>query len=82
MGISIKNTETERLARQLALETGESLTDAITRARDERLVRLRRGRTSDLRRRRADSIIREFSALPDLDSRPADEILDEAWGGL
>jgi antitoxin VapB len=82
MGISIKNAETERLARQLALETGESLTDAIKAALDERLARLRRGRTADLRRSRAESIIREFNALPDLDSRPATEIIDDAWGGL
>ena len=35
MGISIKNEETERLARVLARETGESLTAAITRALED-----------------------------------------------
>jgi antitoxin VapB len=40
MALSIKNPETERLARQLATVTGESLTDAITVALRERLARV------------------------------------------
>ncbi|MEI6451781.1 MAG: type II toxin-antitoxin system VapB family antitoxin, partial [Actinomycetes bacterium] len=45
MGISIKNEETERLARVLARETGESLTAAIRRALEDRLARLERRRS-------------------------------------
>jgi antitoxin VapB len=41
MGLNIKNTETERLIRDLAEETGESLTDAVTVAVRERLERVR-----------------------------------------
>lgn len=41
MGLNIKNPETEELARQLADETGESLTRAITVAVRERLDRVR-----------------------------------------
>ena len=39
MAISIKNPETERLARELTEQTGESLTVAITIAIRERLER-------------------------------------------
>ena len=40
MGISIKNERAERLARELARETGESLTTAISKALEERLQRV------------------------------------------
>ncbi|MGH7171019.1 MAG: type II toxin-antitoxin system VapB family antitoxin [Gemmataceae bacterium] len=40
MALSTKNAETERLARQIARQTGESLTEAIQRALKERLDRL------------------------------------------
>jgi antitoxin VapB len=41
MGMSIKNEETERLAKELARATGESITGAITEALRERLARQR-----------------------------------------
>ncbi len=39
MALSIKDTETDRLARALAAATGETLTEAIRRALCERLER-------------------------------------------
>jgi antitoxin VapB len=39
MALSLKNEETERLARELARTTGESLTEAVTVAIRERLER-------------------------------------------
>jgi antitoxin VapB len=45
MPISIKNDQTERLARKLAKLTGETLTDAIRAAVSERYDRLRRERS-------------------------------------
>lgn len=41
MGLNIKNTEAETAIRELAEHTGESLTDAVTRAARERLARLK-----------------------------------------
>lgn len=41
MGLNIKNEQTESLARQLAAETGESVTRAVTVAVRERLDRVR-----------------------------------------
>ena len=41
MPISIKNDETEEVARKLAKMTGESLTEAIRKALEERYDRIR-----------------------------------------
>ncbi|MBV8195863.1 MAG: type II toxin-antitoxin system VapB family antitoxin [Candidatus Dormibacteraeota bacterium] len=51
MSLNIKNPEAERLARELADETGESVTKAVTAALHERLERLhnRRDREVQLR---------------------------------
>ena len=75
MSMSIKNAETERLARQVAGETGESLTEAIQRALEERLGRLRREKRRHLLRERLEEIVRRIDALPSLDTRPDHEIL-------
>lgn len=41
MALSIKTEEADKLARELSRLTGETMTDAITRAMRERLERLR-----------------------------------------
>jgi antitoxin VapB len=48
MGLNIKNPEAHRLASQLAKVTGESMTEAVTKAVRERLDRLRGKRGSGL----------------------------------
>jgi len=75
MGLSIRNRKAEQLARQVAAETGETLTDAIIAALEERLLRLR-GRTA------APDVVEEIlkiskrcASLPDRDTRSPDEIL-------
>jgi len=45
MGLSIKNSTAENLARRVAAEAGESLTEAIIHSLEERLERLK-GRRS------------------------------------
>ncbi len=81
MAISIKDPETDRLARALAAATGESLTDAIREALRDRLERetqrARRGMAAEVRR-----IQERVSTLPVLDQRPADEILGYDSHGL
>jgi antitoxin VapB len=55
MALSIKDSETDELARQLASETGETITEALKKALRERLVRERRKRRkADLSRRLLD----------------------------
>ena len=75
MGISLKNDKAERLARQVAAETGESLTDAIIGALEERLERLKGRRSAPDLAEALMAISRRCSSLPDLDTRSADEIL-------
>jgi antitoxin VapB len=82
MGISIKNDHTERLARELARETGESLTTAITRALEERLARLDGRRSPADKLALARTVLRRLDALPVLDRRSADSILGYDEHGL
>jgi antitoxin VapB len=82
MGISIKNDHAERLARELARETGESLTTAITRALEERLARVEGRRSPADKRALARMVLRRLDALPVLDDRAADEIMGFDEHGL
>ena len=82
MALSIRNKEAERLAREVARETGETITEAIMRSLEERLLRLSGRRTAtDL----AEEILRigsRCAALPDVDTRTADEILGYDENGV
>jgi antitoxin VapB len=82
MALSIKDSETERLARQVARETDETLTEAIRRALKERLLRLKRKNHARLTREKLNDIFRRMDALPDVDTRTADEILGYDERGL
>jgi antitoxin VapB len=75
MAVSIKNAETERLARELAKRTGVSITEAITRALREQLTREDGKRAAPRVRDELLAIGRRCAALPDLDTRSAEEIL-------
>lgn len=75
MGISIKNDRAEKLARQVAAEAGESLTEAVIHALEERLERLRGRRSAPDLVEAVLAISRRCSALPDLDTRDPDQIL-------
>ena len=74
MALSIKSDEADRLARQVAAATGESLTDAVVGSLRERLERLRAIQGPSLvdRLRRLQG---EAAALDVLDPRKPDEIL-------
>lgn len=75
MPLSIKNDATERLARRVASETGESLTEAIQKALEERWERLKARRRSRALGDQVEDILRRVDALPTIDSRSEDEIL-------
>ncbi len=77
MALSLKDPETDRLAREVAKLTGESLTQAARKALEDRLVRerLRRGQPAQRLAAALDALAREGAALPDQDARPANEIL-------
>ena len=82
MALSIKNGEAERLARMLAKETGESLTETIERALRERLQRLQGKRKLSLKTEKLNEILQRVDALPNLDNRTADEILGYDQDGV
>jgi antitoxin VapB len=81
MALSIKSDEADRLARELAAETGESLTEAVVVALHERLVRerARRGPRMSMRLRRLQS---DVAMLPVCDPRAPEEILGYDDRGL
>jgi antitoxin VapB len=82
MAISIKSMETERLAREIAAKTGESLTAAIQRALAERLERLNNQRRRQVLAAQIDDILRRVDELPTHDSRSEDEIIGYDEDGL
>lgn len=81
MAISIKDPETDRLARALAAATGRSLTEVIREALRDRLEqeahRGRRGVGAEVRR-----IQERLARLPVLDAGTPDEILGYDDHGL
>jgi len=82
MPLSIKHPEADRLARELASQTGESLTEAVITALRERLVR-ERGRSRGLPlSEELRSIGERCASLPVVDGRGPDEILGYDHRGL
>jgi antitoxin VapB len=83
MAISLKDPETDRLARAVAALTGETLTAAVRNALAERLERerLKRGEVPDLLAR-----IREIqdhlASQPVYDDRSPDEIVGYDENGM
>ena len=82
MALNIRNRRTEALAADLARLTGETKTEAITKALRDRIDRVRRDRS---RRRMADEldeIALRCASRPLRDARTADEILGYGSDGL
>jgi antitoxin VapB len=75
--------EIDRLARRVAALTGESLTEAIRKARAERVERerLRCGQSVRLANRLM-KIGRHCAGFPDIDTRSPDEIVGYAETGM
>ncbi len=81
MPLSIKDPEADRLAREVARLTGETLTGAIVQSLRERLQRVRRPRGPKLAEELL-AIGRRCAALPIKDKRSLDEILGYDENGL
>lgn len=80
MALNIKDRETDRLARELAKATGETITEALKKALIERLERTRPRKLSRLDE--LNEIALRCAALPDVDRRSPDEILGYDKDGL
>jgi antitoxin VapB len=84
MALSIKDPETDRIVRELASLTGETMTEAMRRAAAERLDRERRkrGDTNENLVAELHAIAVHCASLPLLDDRSEDEILGWDENGL
>lgn len=82
MALNIRNAEAEQLAERLAKITGETKTEVVRRALEDRLQRLQRERTGLRLADELDEIALHCAALPTHDRRDADEILGYDEHGL
>ena len=82
MAISIRNEKTEKLAREVALLTGENLTQTITLSLEERLNRLKGRKTTIDLKQEIMLISERCKSLPDIDPRTPDEILGYDQDGI
>lgn len=83
MALDLKDPETDRLAREVANLTGESLTQVVRVSLEQRLRRERliRGQSPDLIKD-MEEITRRVRAMPILNPRGDDEIIGYDEGGL
>ena len=75
MALNIRNREAEELAGSLAKLTGETKTQAVTRALRDRLMKEQRRRSGRSLASELDEIALHCASLPVLDERSPDEIL-------
>jgi len=82
VALNIRSPETEALATELARLTGETKTEAVTKAVRDRLERVKRARQQRSLADELDAIGRQCATLPVLDPRTPDEILGYDEHGL
>ena len=82
MALNIKDPLTDQLAREVASRAGESITDAIRVALQERLQRLKGRKTATTRREKLLEILRRVDASPRNEALTEDEILGYDSNGI
>lgn len=82
MALNIDNPEIEALVRKVTEKTGESAAQAVERSLCERLERIKGNNNGVSLADELDAIGKRCAALPDLDTRSADEILGYDESGL
>ena len=82
MALNIKDPETDRLARELAAATGESITVAARRALEERLQRVRARASAQPTSHQLNELVRRGRARALKDTRTAEEIVGYDEHGL
>ena len=82
MALNIRNRTTEELAAALAKLTGETKTQAVTKALHDRLERIRRRNTGRSLADELDEIALHCASLPVFDGRAAEDILGYDERGL
>jgi len=82
MALNIRNPIVEALAAELARLTGETKTEAVTKAVRDRLERVKRARHQRSLADELDTIGKQCARLPVLDPRTPEEILGYDEHGL
>ncbi|HEY6456693.1 MAG TPA: type II toxin-antitoxin system VapB family antitoxin [Steroidobacteraceae bacterium] len=82
MALNTRSAEAEALATELARLTGETKTQAVTKAVRDRLERVKRGRHHRSLADELDTIGKHCAALPVFDPRSPDEIVGYDEHGL
>lgn len=82
MALNIKDVETDRLARELAAATGESITVAARKALEERLQRVRARAAAQPTQHLLDELVARGRARRQQDSRTPEEIVGYDERGL
>lgn len=82
MALSIKDPETEKLARALAARTGETITVATRRAIEERLKRMASQARKAALLEDMEAMQRRLNALPVLDHRSPDDMIGYDENGV
>jgi antitoxin VapB len=82
VALNIKDWRTDRLARELARLTGQSITEAVAQALEEKLLAERRRRGKKINRDEVMRLVREIASAPVLDPRTPEEILGYDERGL
>lgn len=77
MGLNIKNPKVERKAKQLAAETGQSITGAIEQALDSELRRLRLNDDYESRKARIKEILKRSGPTPHGATSDHSDLYDE-----
>ena len=82
MALNIKDPETDRLARERAVATGESITVAARRAIEERLLRVRARAAAAPELDELGEIVRRGRSRATLDERTPEQIVGYDEHGL
>lgn len=82
MSIVITDPKAEQLAQELAQKIGGSIPDVVVRALEAQLVSLKTPNTTAITLDAILNIAARCKALPDLDTRSADDILGYGKNGL
>ena len=82
MSLSIKDSKTDALVRQLAALTGESITEAVFVSVKERLERLKSKNSPYSLAQELDAIAQRCASLPVVDSRSPEGIIGYDEQGL
>jgi antitoxin VapB len=82
MAILIKDPETDRIVRELAARTGETITEAVRKAAQERTKSLPELQQERVNRTQLAALLAEIRTYPVSDHRTPDEIIGYDNSGL